>query len=358
MILSDLSRDDFWELYILLNLYQIVHICRVELVQLRICPSVEITACPSRPHNIGLWSRFLGFWPFVNIELKVAFFDGSIWEEHLPVTVLDSFLPLTLVDTGISPLHLTIAISFIIFVLSFVDIPTGPSENTKSMLLVETVVPFVLIALWSFPTLPSSLTMLQPILELSNVEGPILPGVLSFAFGLSILVLTGVNISVSKDIGALTVLQTAFPLPLIPVSVFPSVHSVAFSLGMSPLSNVGIIVESSPNSIAMLKSLVPFSVVDLSVAPGVDSLAVSFTCLELPIVRVIVWVPFKSPPTPQIVFPFTFELSSILVPHDSFSISLPIDNLAFEDCIRVLPFYVASHISQYFYVYLLRLTND
>jgi len=49
----------------------------------------------------------------VHVVFKVSFLCGLVRESHLPVPVLDTSIPLSLVPRAVSPAHLTIAVSIV-----------------------------------------------------------------------------------------------------------------------------------------------------------------------------------------------------------------------------------------------------
>lgn len=170
--------------------------------------------------------------------------------------MLDALAPLALVDTGISPPHLTVPIALILFVLAFVQVSTRPGEDTIALLLIHTIVSFVLVALLltstALTTFPFAFSMLETILKLTNVERAILPGILTFTIWLTVFVLTCVDISISKYVCSLSMLQALLPLALVPVPVLPGVHPVALRLRLPPLPYVGVVIQPTPDSIPVL----------------------------------------------------------------------------------------------------------
>ena len=74
------------------------------------------------------------------------------------------------------------------------------------MFLVVGVVPLIRVALRTFATLPLALAMLEAILELPNIERPVAPLILAFSVGFSVFILSSVDVSIGKNVGALAVL--------------------------------------------------------------------------------------------------------------------------------------------------------
>jgi hypothetical protein len=120
--------------------------------------------------------------------------------------VLNASTPLSLINASICPLHFSIAISFIVFIFTLVDITTGPSEDTIALFLVLTIIAFVLVTLGTFLALPAAFAVLQAALKLADVERTVLPSVLPFPVRLTFLVLPNVYVTIGEDVSALTML--------------------------------------------------------------------------------------------------------------------------------------------------------
>jgi hypothetical protein len=109
------------------------------------------------------------------------------------------------------------------------------------MLLVVKIVAFILVArLGPLGALPPTLTVLQTVAELTHIEGAILPGVLTLAVGLALLVLARVGVTIFEDVCALAMLQALSPLSLVTISILPGMHSIALSLRIPPLPDIGV----------------------------------------------------------------------------------------------------------------------
>lgn len=75
----------------------------------------------------------------VCVIFEVALLFTAIREDHPPVAMLDAFYPITLITTPVGPVHLTVAVSLIIHILTFVLIATYPSEMPNTVLLISDV---------------------------------------------------------------------------------------------------------------------------------------------------------------------------------------------------------------------------
>lgn len=128
--------------------------------------------------------------------------------------------------------------------------------------------------------------MLHPALEFSHVDACVLPLVLAKSVRFSFLILSSVDVSICKHIGALPVFKTKLPFAFVAVSILPLVHAVPVCLALGPLSYVGVSKNALPNTLSLLESVPPFSLVDFPVEPGVDAFAVGLVVLEFALVLV------------------------------------------------------------------------
>ena len=132
----------------------------------------------------GYFNLKICFWTVVdiqNIVFKYAFFDGPIWLDELALTVLSSKLPMSLVDSTVAPVHLAIAVPFVMFIPALIIIAGLPDEFAMTMLKVIQVIPIVLVGGWIVRFLPFSLAMLHCLDEVAGVGGSRFPSVLALA---------------------------------------------------------------------------------------------------------------------------------------------------------------------------------
>lgn len=140
---------------------------------------------------------------FENITLKDPLNKGAIWLYHLTSPMLNSMTPLTDIFRAVCPSHLAKTVSFIIFVLSFVYIPTRPLKDSISMFPVVFILALILIYSNSVPaaTLPFAFAMFYSILEFSKIGRAIdFPSVLTLTMCLAIFEITLIGVSVCKEI--------------------------------------------------------------------------------------------------------------------------------------------------------------
>jgi len=90
------------------------------------------------------------FRALIYVEFKSAFLDDAIWKYHLAVAVLNPPVPLSLIHTPVSPLHLAVSITLVLLILPFVLIARGPGEHAEPVFFVVEIVTFILIA-WLRP---------------------------------------------------------------------------------------------------------------------------------------------------------------------------------------------------------------
>jgi len=108
---------------------------------------------------------------FIDIILKVTFFDSAVRETHHADSVLNATDPLAFVAGTISPLHFSVAVTFVILVTAVVNVAGLPSESADAALLVVCIVSLKLVAeggLCLFPPLASA--VLHATLKLTNIN--------------------------------------------------------------------------------------------------------------------------------------------------------------------------------------------
>ena len=92
-----------------------------------------------------LWSSDLG--ALKSVVLEQALLEATVGEFHLTVSVLNASDPLTLVARAVFPVHLTVAMSLIIFVTPAIVIARLPREHSHSILFIIFVISFIHVAL-------------------------------------------------------------------------------------------------------------------------------------------------------------------------------------------------------------------
>ena len=113
--------------------------------------------------------------------------------------MLDSAFPLTFIARSIFPVHLSIAVSFIIFVAAFIKVAAFPGELTHSVLLVIFILTFIHVASLGIESLaPFASSVLQSVLKFSNIDASIFPLVLALAFGFTVAISARKDVSVCK----------------------------------------------------------------------------------------------------------------------------------------------------------------
>ena len=93
-----------------------------------------------------IWSSFIDFFcrliiiiillinrKFEDIIFKISFFFNSIGKNHSSKSMLNSLFPFTYIFATINPKHFTLAMTFILVKVSFVNISTCPYINTFAL---------------------------------------------------------------------------------------------------------------------------------------------------------------------------------------------------------------------------------
>ena len=136
-----------------------------------------------------------------SVVFEQTFLDTTVRELHSTSSILDTMAPLALVAAPVFPVHLTIAVPLVILIAPLVIVARLPSEETEAILFIVFVAALVLIAVLVIESLlPLASSMLEAVLELTNVDAGVLPLVLALPFWLAIDVDTGEHVAVRKEI--------------------------------------------------------------------------------------------------------------------------------------------------------------
>ena len=127
--------------------------------------------------------------------------------------MLDALVPHAHVSAFISPLHNTVTVAFIFFIVAFITVARFPLEHAMPVLLVILVHAIVGVALRvaeliGLLLLPLAMAMLETVPELTSVAAAILPLILAEAIWLAIRVLANITITIGEEVRAVTVTQT------------------------------------------------------------------------------------------------------------------------------------------------------
>lgn len=239
--------------------------------------------------------------------------------------MLDSFDPLTSVHTTIYPVHLSVALSFILDVRPSIYISALPFKNALPILSVVCIFAFIevtLLVIFALLLPPFALAMLVTILKNPCISISVDPHVLPVSLWLPKEILADVDVPVAEEISPVSVSQAGFPLALVFIAVPPNMHSVPIGLAVLPLSNVRIFIYSFPDPISLLLPLDPLAVIDFSVLPGVDTFSVCLPVQELALVSIQIDELFKASATALVSLPFSLVDPLGIINYDSFAVSL------------------------------------
>lgn len=296
---------------------------------------------------------------FENVVFEVSFLLLAIRKDHAAQSVLYASNPLTFVHATISPQHLTVALSLVLLVISFIDVARCPGENAFAVLLVLLIFTLVCVAgLDVSGATPFTPTVFFAFEEVTCVDLTSGPNVLAFALGFTVEVIARVYIPICKGVCALAMLQAHIPLTFISVSVRPVMDTISMCFGRGPLTYIGVILYTLPDAVALFDSLVPLSIIHLAIFPGVNTLSVGLTILELAEVSVPIWVALKSLAVAQIVLPETFVLTSISILHDTFTMTFSIYDRSKIDSILIFDFFKTIYLLNGLEVHLIGLQLD
>ena len=270
----------------------------------------------------GLLGDHLGV-AFEHVCVEEAVFHSAIGESHNASAMLDAFDPISFVARPVSPIHLSIAHSFVIYVVSMVNVAALPSESSHAVLLVVLVLTFKSVTfrvVCNFS--PLALAMLHAVLEFTCVYTSIFPLVDSLALRLAHVVLPRINIPIRKYIRSFPVLEAVIPRTFVLIAVLPLMDSVAVGFAHVPLAHVTVSEDSFPHAISVLDAFGPFTVVYFAVSPVVHSFAMSFALLEVSFIFVAVGVTLVALACALVAYPLPLVDSVFAIDHDAEPLSL------------------------------------
>jgi hypothetical protein len=274
--------------------------------------------------------------PHINIVLKIAFLNGSIWKLDLAIPMLDTSLPLPYIDRAICPPHLSMSMPLIILIKSLMDVPSGPFEDPLSVFLIFFVLSFIDMVLDYTHRLfflrvvgvdlfngflPDSFAFFETCLEGTLKCVSVGPSVLSLSIWLAIFILSVVDFSISELFGSFSMLKTESPLALVSVSVGPCMHPRSVSFVILPLTYIVVSSWFLPDAKSTPHTLSPLPIIAFSALfPLVDALPMSLTIEILALIAVSIDITLKPSAVADIVVPIPFKKAAISVPHDSLSL--------------------------------------
>ena len=152
--------------------------------------------------------------------------------------MLQTLVPLTLVETPIVPLHSALALALVHPVVSLVSIAGLPLEDALPVLHIIPEVAIVLIAVRSTILFPLSWSIFQAIGEVSDIRCTISPAVGAKTMRLAIFILTLIRVAILVFVSAFAMLESVKKFALVAITIFPLVHTIAGDLAFLPLANV------------------------------------------------------------------------------------------------------------------------
>jgi hypothetical protein len=170
--------------------------------------------------------------------------------------MLDSSSPEASVSTSVSPNHFSLALSFIIVVLSNVSVTTFPFEYTLSVLFIILILSFISVtAVIGGLFLPFTVAVFETANKLTCVVATVCPFVLPEAFRFSINVLANKNITIREEIRSISISQAVLPFAFIFVAISPDMDTVTISFTIVPLANITFTMDSFPDTISGFRSI-------------------------------------------------------------------------------------------------------
>lgn len=96
-----------------------------------------------------------------HVVFKDAFPESFIRSVHDACSVLDACLPFSFVVAPIIPINFSVAVSEVHLIVSFVNMPICPGEDSISVFVILKIFALILISV-ARPFLPHAMSMPQP----------------------------------------------------------------------------------------------------------------------------------------------------------------------------------------------------
>jgi hypothetical protein len=233
-------------------------------------------------------------------------------------------MPRTLIERSVCPLHFTVALLNVVFVVALKLASSCPLEFTIPVLHIINVVPLVLIyfALLFHWFLPNTFALLLTLLEDAAVDVAVGPPVLPHTLCDTVPILAQVYISICEHITALTVSKRVAPLAFKSVAVGPLVHTISVSHVYFPLTNIATASCVFPHAIAMFKSIKPIPIIGVSVDPLVNTFTLHLTFIVISKVDIPVTKPLIALSVSFVLEPGSLKVPRIVVYTNSKASSL------------------------------------
>lgn len=140
-------------------------------------------------------------------------------------SLLQPSSPVTLVNSSICKIHLSISRPFILHIIAFINISRLPHKLPIPVLLIIIVMSIIPVASHILNILPPlSITLLHSLVKLSLILTLYQPSVSPSTLWNSILVISSVLVTVLEDISAFAMLFTLYPLTFIHVTYICILH--------------------------------------------------------------------------------------------------------------------------------------
>lgn len=180
--------------------------------------------------------------------------------------MLNAIHPVAFVNTAVRPVHLSVPITQIVLITTFIGVPAGPVELAVALLSVHKVLPFIPVGRGVPALRPLAMAMLHPVHKLAFINRVVLPGVLAVPVSFAKFVAAEVDVPIDEDVSALAVLETVLPVTFVLIPVAPDVHAFAVGAAVLPLADVVLAFDSPPDAVAVFQAAFPLAINDYTVA--------------------------------------------------------------------------------------------
>lgn len=163
-------------------------------------------------------------------------------------------LPFPRICAAIVPKHFSLSFSHILAKISFVTVSIRPEILSRSIFTIIAKVAIILIAILAHPY---SFSFSYSIYKFAFVGGSSSPKIFTFSVGLTMNIVSFVNVSIGKVLNAVTVFNKVCELTSIKkmstliMTFFSSIDSIAMSFVILPASNIFLMFVISPEPISL-----------------------------------------------------------------------------------------------------------
>ena len=152
------------------------------------------------------------------------------------------------------------------------------------MLSIVLIFTFIRVTFLVLKSSPQAFTISYTFTKVSLKKCSVGPCIFTISFRLAFIVISNIDISVSKYLLALSVFHKVFKLSLISVTRFPTMHSKSICFAFFPLSFIKVSFISRPLplyyfsiTLSLFDAMIPFTIINFSIWPHKFAFSMRFS---------------------------------------------------------------------------------